>query len=907
MSKKITRNQVKKLAKTVNEKLIIDGLWRDPLWLYNETMLSATSAEKADAQSELYDQHYVYLENSFIDETGIDVSYATAVGFGNVLKADFSHVTGYGNETTSFCETIIGPYGFIPLDQIKDAWVITDRLFTVANGTGTNAEQRHDALNIYKSGYIEAYNALTLGLYSHGENIAGDGTIQYNPETGLEFRHLGEWVVVGGSGDIRKTFISLDDTMDSYLELGVSTRGWGMVVSPFSDSVISAKAFGITSAPQFYIRHCCPAFIAGDNIISNGDFISNLNGWIVGINWAWYNGVAAHAPGSTEPIKQELTGIDNRAMKATFTVIVNAGSLTVSVTNRESFQITESGTFSRYFTGSVHVPAYITFTPSSDFDGQIDDVELIPESSSSMGDAPLLLKDISNNTVQEIKWPGNNLLIGNNIANQLTSGASGNMICAPGSLVNLQTGSNITAIGHSLGATVVTSSGHVLLGYGVDVPDDNNDGYMVIGNGVTDFIRGYAANIEIAGGLKINADSSTAWIQFPVTAATKFNSILLGGSTSETLGNLAWSPYSMPASAPLIDESVMLFAINGTVVWSTLPTGMPDGNVGDILYYNSGWQKLAKGSDGQYLKLSSGLPFWASISIPTSQWLNDSNGITYGSSGSNVGIGVASANWVKLSVYVDGSNKAIYGYSTGSYGVFGKSDTSVGVYAEGVTAGVSAISTNGQGGEFNSTNNYGIYASSVNNYAAYFPSTAGILVKKISVGIAGTGGIAYVLPVVDGNESQVLQTNGAGGVSWATISNVPAPGGIGRILISNTSSAMQWLGTGANNQLLKCQGSGAIPQWTSIKTINGTSIIGTGDIAVGGSKWTTGNYGIYYSGHVGVGGIADAGFTFAVTGSAFAGELVCNTAQVTNAANGTFTTVNGKTVTVTYGIVTNIV
>lgn len=32
---------------------------------------------------------------------------------------------------------------------------------------------------------------------------------------------------------------------------------------------------------------------------------------------------------------------------------------------------------------------------------------------------------------------------------------------------------------------------------------------------------------------------------------------------------------------------------------------------GDILYYNSGWQKLAKGSDGQVLTLASGLPSWA--------------------------------------------------------------------------------------------------------------------------------------------------------------------------------------------------------------------------------------------------------------------------------------------------------
>ncbi len=35
------------------------------------------------------------------------------------------------------------------------------------------------------------------------------------------------------------------------------------------------------------------------------------------------------------------------------------------------------------------------------------------------------------------------------------------------------------------------------------------------------------------------------------------------------------------------------------------------GTNGDILYYNSGWLKLAKGSDGEVLTLASGVPTWA--------------------------------------------------------------------------------------------------------------------------------------------------------------------------------------------------------------------------------------------------------------------------------------------------------
>lgn len=38
---------------------------------------------------------------------------------------------------------------------------------------------------------------------------------------------------------------------------------------------------------------------------------------------------------------------------------------------------------------------------------------------------------------------------------------------------------------------------------------------------------------------------------------------------------------------------------------------------GDIIYYNSGWTRLAKGSDGEVLKLASGFPSWASLAVDT--------------------------------------------------------------------------------------------------------------------------------------------------------------------------------------------------------------------------------------------------------------------------------------------------
>ena len=56
-------------------------------------------------------------------------------------------------------------------------------------------------------------------------------------------------------------------------------------------------------------------------------------------------------------------------------------------------------------------------------------------------------------------------------------------------------------------------------------------------------------------------------------------------------------------------EKPSLFALN---------TELGGGTAGDILYSNgTNWTKIAKGSDGQYLKLASGVPTWTTHTTPT--------------------------------------------------------------------------------------------------------------------------------------------------------------------------------------------------------------------------------------------------------------------------------------------------
>ena len=69
-------------------------------------------------------------------------------------------------------------------------------------------------------------------------------------------------------------------------------------------------------------------------------------------------------------------------------------------------------------------------------------------------------------------------------------------------------------------------------------------------------------------------------------------------------------------------------------------TELGPGTAGDILYSNgSGWTKLAKGSDGQYLKLVSGVPAWTT--------LEDQIGTVTHQHGSNIW-GATGNSWAKL-------------------------------------------------------------------------------------------------------------------------------------------------------------------------------------------------------------------------------------------------------------------
>jgi len=118
-------------------------------------------------------------------------------GFGNGswAKGDYSLVAGYQSETDgtastafgawvwggSYCEVVIGRYNLGGISTVrstynKTAWVSTDPLLEVGNGTGNTVGTASNALTIYKNGNATFQGSircspggdLSMGSYTAG-------------------------------------------------------------------------------------------------------------------------------------------------------------------------------------------------------------------------------------------------------------------------------------------------------------------------------------------------------------------------------------------------------------------------------------------------------------------------------------------------------------------------------------------------------------------------------------------------------------------------------------------------------------------------------------------------------------------------------------------------------------------
>lgn len=165
-------------------KELIECLWREYPGLYNEKYARIPSINS---------EAPAWLLNSFSE----DVQFGQAIGQDHSIIGNQSIAIGIGAIARAFREIVLGCYATEDVFANPTQWVALDRLIT--GGNGLDAENRSDALILFKSGLLKLFNAIMIGKYDHrtpeGQLVDPiSGMLQYDQESGLQVWVVDKWL-----------------------------------------------------------------------------------------------------------------------------------------------------------------------------------------------------------------------------------------------------------------------------------------------------------------------------------------------------------------------------------------------------------------------------------------------------------------------------------------------------------------------------------------------------------------------------------------------------------------------------------------------------------------------------------------------------------------------------------------
>jgi hypothetical protein len=118
--------------------------------------------------------------------------------------------------------------------------------------------------------------------------------------------------------------------------------------------------------------------LVGNELVTNGSFNSDLSSWTTnGSDWTWSSGTALHGTGNTSPLYQTITVSTSEIYKATFEVSGRTvGSVTLTVSSAEGSRYAGGNGTNTFYFKPTDTGVNVTFTPTSTFNGAIDNVSV---------------------------------------------------------------------------------------------------------------------------------------------------------------------------------------------------------------------------------------------------------------------------------------------------------------------------------------------------------------------------------------------------------------------------------------------------------------------------------------------------------------------------------------------------
>jgi hypothetical protein len=350
----------------------------------------------------------------------------------------------------------------------------------------------------------------------------------------------------------------------------------GYDASNYASTTVSAAGVVANTATggQWTYRATSSSATLGAELITNGDFATNLSGWTdSGASWSWSAGTALHTAGSSTTLSQAETVTNGATYQIGITITGRtAGSIAVSLGavsvigsgTETAFTATFTRTLVADTTGSVN----LVITPTSDFNGAIDNVTLklvtlgslspVIVLSDSAGTASVQLRastaSLSSVAVgldaqRSLTTGANNSAIGVSAQRSLTTGANNSAI-GVSAQYSLTTGANNSAIGVSAQRSLTTGANNSAIGVSAQYSLTTGANNSAIGvsaqysltTGASNSAIGVSAQYYLTTGANNSAIGRDA--QFYLTTGSNNSAIgraaqqyLANGSTAATIAD----------------------------------------------------------------------------------------------------------------------------------------------------------------------------------------------------------------------------------------------------------------------------------------------------------------------------------------------------------------------------------
>lgn len=294
--------------------------------------------------------------------------YAQQIAATTALKVNtIGAAEGSTNAVTVSGNTIRNAYRGIYIDGgaadsiVLDGNIVTDCFY---GGLDLELDRTPTSAIVSNSSFINcgsagSYNVVLIDTASDLNMIIDNCIIDGNNNTSV----VG---IKGNNGTqtgcrITNTSIRNCTTPQSQLGTGVWIRGCDTILGAGEERVLTGRlATGSMGA----------------ELISNGDFAGGDTNWTVGANWSTAGEVATHTDGSTEALSQDWgTSVVGTVYQLKFTFTRTAGSLAITLAGTAGTTVSAAATVIQFIPAG-DTTGILTFTPSSDFAGTIDDVSV---------------------------------------------------------------------------------------------------------------------------------------------------------------------------------------------------------------------------------------------------------------------------------------------------------------------------------------------------------------------------------------------------------------------------------------------------------------------------------------------------------------------------------------------------